>query len=580
MKASDYIANFLSKHTEYAYGGQGSSVIHFIDSFKKNKKINFISGQSEQGSSLAADAYHRVSGKLGVTLGTSGPGIINFLQGMACSYFDSVPGLYIAGAPTINNLRKNKKIRQIGFQEMEVQDMVKPICKYCKIITKIDDLSYELEKAIFIANHGRKGPVLLEIPDDLSRMQMPKKLKKFKASEHFKSKSDLKINQVKKMLEKSKKPLFIIGNGVQSSKSLNDVKQLIKKFKIPYACTWATAHNFSTDDKLNAGVFGVAATRFGNFSLQTADLVIFLGTRLSSQIVGGDLSTFALKAKKILVEIDKEEFKNHRLPKIDLKVNCDVKFFLKELKKTKLKINHSIINLWIKKINFYKSNYKVISKKNITNKKHVDPYFFFDHMFDVVKKNSIIIPDASANLIWTYQCLKIKKKLNMFTAFNHSPMGYSMAAGIGAFFADKKNTVIAIIGDGSMPMNIQELETIKNYNCNIIILVINNKGYSLIKQTQETWLNSNYAGVDKKSGLSLPDNCKLAKAYGIKSVVIKNHIDVKKKLKKILNSKGPILVDIMIDPKARVKPKIEFGKSLHNMSPLLSKTEIQEILRN
>ncbi len=580
MKVSDYIANFLSKHTDYAYGGQGSSVIHFIDSLKKNNKIKFISGQSEQGSSLAADAYHRVSGKLGVTLGTSGPGIINFLQGMACSYFDSIPGLYIAGAPTIDNIRKNKKIRQIGFQEMEVQDMVKPICKYCKIITKIDDLSYELEKALYIANHGRKGPVLLEIPDDLSRMQMPKKLKKYKIKKQINKRFDYKISQVTKMIERSKKPLFIIGNGAQTSNSLNEVRKLIKKFKIPYACTWATAHNFLTTDKLNAGVFGVAATRFGNFSLQTADLLLFLGTRLSAQIVGSDLNQFAPKAKKILVEIDKEEFTNHRLPKVDLKINCDVRIFLNKINKINFKIDKSEINKWTKKINFYKNKYKVLTKKNINHKKNVDPYFFFDHMFDVVKKNSIIIPDASANLIWAYQALKIEKKLNMFTAFNHSPMGYSMAAGIGAWFADKKNTVIAIIGDGSMPMNIQELETIKNFNCNIKIVVINNKGYSLIKQTQETWLNSNYAGVDKESGLSLPNNCKIAGAYGIKSVVLKDNNHVKKNLKKIINIAGPILVDVMIDPKARVKPKIEFGKPLHNMSPLLPVNEISEILKN
>ena len=580
MKSSDYIVNFLSKYADYAFGGQGSSVIHLIDSFKKSKKINFISGQSEQGSSLAADAYHRVSGQLGITLGTSGPGIVNFLQGMACSYFDSVPGLYIAGAPTIKNLRRNKKIRQIGFQEMEVQDLVKPISKYSKLITKIEDLSYELEKAIYIANDGRKGPVLLEIPDDLSRIKMPKKLKRFKPKVKLNKPSNLKIKKVRRMIEKSKKPLIIVGNGVQSSNSIKSVKKLIKKLNIPYACTWATAHHFSTEDELNAGLFGVAATRFGNFSLQSSDLILFLGTRLSPQIVGGDIKNFAPNAKKIIVEIDNQEFANHLLPKSDLKINNDVNLFLKHLNKENFLIKKKTNDFWIRRVNFFKLKYPILSKKNFENKKSVDPYYFFDHLYDVVKEKSIIIPDASANLIWAYQTLKIKKKLNMFTAFNHSPMGYSMAAGIGAFFADKKNNIVSIIGDGSMPMNIQELETIKNYNCNILIFVINNKGYSLIKQTQETWLNSNYAGVDKKSGLSLPDNCKIANAYGIKSIVLKNNADVKKNLKKILNNKGPILIDVMIDPEARVKPKIEFGKPLHNMSPLLPKNEITKILNN
>jgi len=156
VKVSDYIANFLSKHSNYAFGGQGSSVIHIVDSLKKHKKIEFIPGQSEQGSSLAADAYYRVSGKIGVTIGTSGPGILNFLQGMACSYFDSIPGLYIAGAPVIGQLRRNKNIRQIGFQEMEVQDMVRPICKYSAIVKDLKELSYELEKCIHVAKHGKK----------------------------------------------------------------------------------------------------------------------------------------------------------------------------------------------------------------------------------------------------------------------------------------------------------------------------------------------------------------------------------------------------------------------------------------
>ena len=180
MKVSDYIANFLSKHTKYAFGGQGGSVIHIVDSIYKHKNITFIPGQSEQGSSLAADAYYRSSKKIGVSIATSGPGILNFLQGMACSYFDSIPGIYISGAPPTGNLRSNKKIRQIGFQEMEVQDMVKPICKYSTLIKNVENLNYELEKCIHIANNGRKGPTLIEIPDDISRMEMPKRITHFK----------------------------------------------------------------------------------------------------------------------------------------------------------------------------------------------------------------------------------------------------------------------------------------------------------------------------------------------------------------------------------------------------------------
>ena len=222
----------------------------------------------------------------------------------------------------------------------------------------------------------------------------------------------------------------------------------------------------------------------------------------------------------------------------------------------------------------------MLSAKNLSNKKYVDPYYFFNEFYSKINKNSIVIPDASANLIWAYQNFNSIKKPKMFTAFNHSPMGYSLAASVGSFFGNKMKKTYALIGDGSVPMNVQELETIKNYNVNVIIIVINNQGYGLIKQTQETWLKSNYAGVDKKSGLSLPDNTKVANSYGIKSFTLKNNNDIKKNLKKFLSMNGPILIDVKIDPKSRVKPKIEFGKPLHDMHPYLERDEINSIMKN
>ena len=578
MKVSDFIANFLAKYADYVFGGQGSSVIHIVDSIYNHKKIKFIPGQSEQGSSIAADAYFRSSKKIGITIGTSGPGILNFLQGMACSYFDSIPGLYIAGAPPVNHLRKNKKIRQIGFQEMEVQDMVKPICKYSTLVKKVEDLSYELERCIHIAFSGRPGPTLIEIPDDISRMNMPKKLT------HFKPKNEKKFKKInhKKILyffKKAKRPLIVIGNGCIVNNSIEDVKKFIKKNKIPYSASWAALHHFSTSDSLNMGSFGVAATRYGNFAIQKADLIIFLGTRLSTQLIGSNISIFAPLAKKIVVDIDNEEFTNHRLPKIDLKINSDVKSFFASLKKIKIIKQNNSIQKWVEEMNKLKKNYPILNISNLKNKNFVDPYYFFDQFYLKIKRNSTVIPDASANLIWAYQGLKTDKNPFMFTAFNHSPMGYSIAASVGAYYGNKNKKVYALIGDGSVPMNVQELETIKNYNIDVIIIVLNNQGYGLIKQTQETWLNSVYAGTDKSSGLSLPDNIKIASSYGIKTFVLKNNKHVEKNLKYILNLKGPILIDVMIDPKSRVKPKIEYGKPLHDMYPYVNRKTLNEIMK-
>ena len=298
---------------------------------------------------------------------------------------------------------------------------------------------------------------------------------------------------------------------------------------------------------------------------------------MSPQILGSNPQIFSPKSKKILIDIDKDEFKNHRLPKIDLKINNDVSQIIDEL--LKIKFLNLKLDCWIKKINFLKKSFPICTKENLKITNYVDPYAFFYYLNEVISPKNIIIPDASANLIWAMQGLKPKKQ-KVFTALNHSPMGYSVPASVGAYFGDKNKNIISIIGDGSFQMNIQELETIKNFNVNVKIFVINNKGYSLIKQTLETWLNSKYTGVDKKSGLSLPNFLSVSKAYGLKTIDLRNNINLKSKLKKIIKTRGPVLVNVNVDPKKRVKPKIDFGNPLHDMSPKLNKKIINSILKN
>jgi acetolactate synthase I/II/III large subunit len=584
MKVSDLIANILSQYTNSVFGGQGGSVVHLVDSIHNHKNLKFIPGQNEQASSIAADAYFRSSGNIGVAIGTSGPGILNLLQGMACSYFDSIPSLYISGAPVVNQIRKNKNIRQIGFQEMEVVNLVKPITKYAVLIKDKKKVEEEFIKAINIAFDGRMGPVLIDLPDDISRENVePIKRKYFikkKIIDGNQKILESKVLKIKKLLENSKRPLLLIGNGVKLAKSQSLIKKFIKVYKIPYACSWAAVDDFRSDDSLNAGTFGVAATRFGNFAVQNSDLLLCLGLRLSAQIMGSNKHTFSPNSKKILVEIDKDELLSHRLPKIDVKVNADVNNFLKKFVSKKMTFKKNQFDLWKKKILILKNKYPIVEEKHYKNSGYVDPYAFFNELSKNIKQGSIIIPDASANLIWCMQAFQKLKDTKIFTALNHSPMGYSVAASVGAFFGNPKKNIVSIIGDGSMPMNIQELETIVNYNVNVKIFVVNNKGYGLIKQTQETWLNSRYSGVDKKSGLSLPDNKKLSKAYGMRAISLKNNNEMKNKLKNILNVKGPMLIDLNINPKTRIAPKIEYGNPLHDMSPKIPSHELKEILDN
>ena len=280
MKVSDLIANKLEKITNHVFSGQGGFVIHLMDSLSKKKKITIVPSQNEQGASLAADAYYRVSGKLGVVVVTSGPGAINSLQGLACSYYDSIPSLYFTGAPVTKALKKNKNLRQLGFQEMEIKDMVSSFTKYSVRITDVKKISYEIDKCIHIATSGRPGPCLIDLPDDIQRMNTKLSVQKKFSSKEYKGpnlKIGVNIKKLIKMIKKSKKPLFVLGQGVRISKTISKIKKILKKTNIPYAPTWAMIDAFNTNDPKNAGSFGVYATRYGNFTIQSSDLIVILG---------------------------------------------------------------------------------------------------------------------------------------------------------------------------------------------------------------------------------------------------------------------------------------------------------------
>jgi acetolactate synthase I/II/III large subunit len=573
MKLSDYIAQFLSKITDSVFVGQGGNIIHVLDSLGKRKDIKVIPSQNEQGASIAADAYSRFNNKIGVTAATSGPGMLNLMQGMACSFFDSIPTFHFSGAVVTSQLRKNKNIRQIGFQEMEVVDLVKPITKYAVLLKDKNLIRYELEKMLYFAKEGRPGPVLMDLPDDIQRADInPRKLKGFKPPK-IKLKTGKFEKKFQSILKKSKRPILVLGHGINLSKTKNEVKKFITKTGIPFLPSWATIDLFSHDHKLNAGTFGVAATRYGNFAIQNADLIISLGCRLNTQITGSNIKSFAPKAKKIIVDIDLNEFKKNNGLKIDLKINLDLKIFFKKIKPyLKKKENY---DEWVNNFKKWKNKYPITKQNYYKQAKNINPYVFMKKLSEKTGKNDVLIPDASANLIWAMQALEIRGQ-KVFTALNHSPMGYSMPATIGAYLADKTKNIICTIGDGSMQMNIQELATISHFNFPVKIIVLNNNGYGLIKLTQDMWLDSRRVGVDKSSGLGMPNIIKIAKAYDLETVEIKNHRELDKKLDYVLKSKKPVVCDVRINENQKVLPKLEFGRAIHDLSPRLNEEEIKQ----
>lgn len=579
MKLSDYITEFLVKQNiKYIFGITGGAIVHIFDSMGKNKDIKYICTQHEQAAAMAADAYSRITKNLGVAIATSGPGATNLLTGVGCSYYDSIPVLMITGQVPTTKLRRESQVRQIGFQETDVVDIFKPITKYSVLVDNPKKIRYELEKAIHIAKSGRPGPVLLDIPDDVQRAEInPEELESYIPKTKFidNEKLESQIKECISMIKNAKRPVIVLGYGVKLSKAEEKAIEFVEKLKFPVAPTWGTLDMFSFDNPFNAGLFGVTSPRAGNFAIQNSDLIIALGTRLDTHHTGSPMNTFARNAKKIILDIDKnelEKFQKYGM-NIDLSINEDINDFLEIINPKLDNILKPDVSEWINKINEWKKKYPLCLPEYFNEKNSVNAYIFMDIFSKLSKEGEIIITDAGGTLAQTFAGYKPKKNQTLFTAFNNSPMGYSFPAGIGACFANDKKQVICIIGDGGMQMNIQELATIVKHDLPIKIFIFNNYGYGMIKQTQDDWLNSNYEASSIEKGVAVPDFVSIGKAYGLQTEKIFNHQELEEKIKKVLDNPKGVLCEVNLSEKQRVIPMLKAGRPIEDSKPLLKREE-------
>jgi len=579
MLLGDYVLKFLlSKKIERIFLITGGAIAFVVDAFSRNKNIKYTCVAHEQSAAMMADAYYRVKKRLSATMVTSGPGAQNLLTGIACSWFDSIPSIHITGQVNTRELSKfsktTKKVRQIGFQETDIVSIVKPITKFSYQVKKKSEIKYILEKAFNKAISGRPGPVLIDIPMDLQRVKIDSlKLKKFIFIK--KKKKKIFAKKILKLLKKSNRPVVILGGGIKSSNSEKIVKNFLKKIQIPIVTTWSGFGLVSSKNKLYIGNVGVYGSRSANFAVQNSDLIINLGSRLDTRVTGGFPKTFARKSKIISIDIDKYELNKKRGLNNFLKVNVDLNYFLKNLFKKNKKFNFKCTEKWFKQCVLWKKNY---SNYNITYAKQkirVNPYFFIKELSNILKKSDIVIADDGGHLTWTMQAFEIKEDQKLFSAFGNSPMGYALPAAIGACFANNKKRVVCIDGDGSIQINIQELQTLSSNKLPVKIFVINNDGYGIIKQFQELYMNKRYEASTPRKGVSNPDFAKIATAYKLNYTKITNHKNLKEKLRKIIESKVAEFVEVFIQNNQKIIPKLEFGRPIEDLSPLLDRKELE-----
>ena len=575
MNLSDYTLKFLEKKKiKKVFLITGGAISFMVDAFSRNKKIQYISAAHEQSAAMMADSYSRLGPNFSCTMVTSGPGATNLITGIACSYFDSIPSLHICGQVNTyeqqDGNKSTKNVRQVGFQETDIVNIAKPITKYAYKIKDVSEIRYVLEKAHYIATTGRPGPVLIDIPMDLQRIKVnPKKLKPFKPKIDKK-----KINyrniilKIENLLKKSKKPVIVLGGGIKYGKSEQNLTGFLKSFKTPVVTTWSGVDLVDYNNKNYIGNIGVYGSRAANFAVQNSDLILCLGTRLDTRVTGGVPKSFARKAKKIVVDIDKYELGKKRGLKIDLKVESDIKIFFQEYKKYKK--NNTNREDWLLRCNNWKIKYPIILKEFYKEKKYVNPYVFIDKLSKTLNKKDIIIADDGGHLTWTIQSFKVKFGQKLFSAFGNSPMGYALPASIGASIAKNNKRVICIDGDGSIQINLQELHTIDKLKLPIKIFILNNDGFGIIKQFQELYLGKRYEASGK--GVSNPNFKKVSNAFNINYNLIKNHSDLKK-LNKIISSNKPEIIEIKLRSNQKIIPKLQFGNPIEDLSPLLPRSE-------
>lgn len=587
IKLSDYIIKRLRDvyKVPRIYMIPGGGAMHINDSV--GQYMDFVCNHHEQGCAFCAEGQARFSNELAVVSTTSGPGALNAVTGVFGQWTDSVPVLYISGQikrATLMATYPELKIRQIGDQEVDIISVVKSITKYAVCVTKPEEIKYHLDRAIYEATTGRRGPVWLDIPldvqagfieeDDLVEFTPPEK-------PHY----DLKINDVIKHLTSAKRPVIVAGYGVRISNQIENLKKLIAELNIPTVTTFNGVDILEDSDKHYIGRIGTIGQRAGNFALQDSDCVLFLGTRNNIRQASYNWEAFADKAFKMIVDIDNAELQKPTV-KPDLAICADLAEFLPELLKNitpelKSKDNSD----WMNFCQNIKAKYDFDHTEAYQQQGDViNPYYFMHRLFEMLSEKSTVVTGNGSACVCAFQVGVIKDGTRLFYNSGNATMGFDLPAAIGASCANDKKDVIAIAGDGSIMMNLQELQTIKNLNLPIKIFVINNDGYISMKQTQGNFFNGRLTAADSTSGVICPDFANVARGFGIKGMKVTKPEELDSAIKEVLEMKEPVVCEVCVEKHYIFQPKLSSRKledgtmvssRLEDMFPFLDREEFQ-----
>jgi acetolactate synthase-1/2/3 large subunit len=591
MKLSDYVMKFIAElgvgHVFYLPGG---GAMHLVDSLGKITGMEIVCCLHEQAVAVAAQSYAMHTNNLGVGIVTTGPGGTNAITGVSAAWIDSVPCLFVSGQVKRSDIMKDKGIRQLGIQEVDIVSLVQSITKYAVTVMEPASIRYHLEKALYLAKNGRPGPVWLDIPLDVQGSIIDEKaLEGFNPVELKEKKPDMSLvkNSVKKiirLLNDSERPVIIAGDGIKIAKSKELFLDIIKKIEIPVIPTWKAMDMIYEEHELYAGRGGILGERSANFAVQNSDLLLCIGSKMDFTQTGFDTKSFARAARKVVIDIDNNEI-NKLDFKIDLKIVADAKLVLEEILNQLNNIEIKDRSLWMDKIKEWRKKYPVVLKEYYNKIGLVNPYVLVDVLSREATSEDIIHPCCAGTAAeYNFQAFKIKKNQKFITNHGLGPMGFELPGSIGACLANNRKRTICIAGDGGFQLNIQELETLHRLDLPVKIFIMNNNGYSSIRTMQETHFNGHYVGNDPSSGLTLPDIISVAQAYKIKAVRINDVSELELKIREALDFPGPVICDVMVIPGFKVAPKVAsqrkengtmVSRPLEDQWPFLDRDELK-----
>jgi acetolactate synthase-1/2/3 large subunit len=595
MRVADYIAETLAAHgIRHVFVVTGGGAMHLNDAFARCSGMKVVCCHHEQACSIAAESYFRVSNRLAAVNVTTGPGGTNAVTGVYGAYVDSLGMIVVSGQSKWETLVRSTHLplRQLGDQEVDIVRMVDGITKYAVLVDRADTIRYHLERALYLATHGRPGPVWLDVPVNVQAMQIdPDQLPGYDPAEDaIKWEThdlDAACQEILRRLAAAERPVVYAGSGVRLSGHHQQFVQLLDRLGIPVVTAWNSNDLVPDDHPCYAGRPGSVGNRAGNFAVQNSDVLLILGCRLNIRLVSYNWENFARHAYKIWVDIDAAELKKPTV-RPDLPVHADLAVVLPRL----LAMAEASAfpaerfagwRAWCKE---RLARYPVVLPSYWAAGNKVNPYCFMDRLFAHVNPDETIVTADGTACVAAFQAARVGSGMRLYHNSGSAPMGYDLPAAIGAAFAQGlEKRVVCIAGDGSIMMNLQELQTIAGLRLPIKTFVLSNEGYHSIRQTQQAFFKDNVIGCGTDSGLSFPEWKRIADAFGMPFVRIEQHQDLDDAIRWALQTDGPTLCEVVLDLSQPFAPKLSSRKledgrmvtsPLEDMAPFLPREELQQ----